>query len=118
MRIKSLFAYAVCLGALALAGLPRVASAADAAPAEGIIGKTAPCEEAQMTLSSRSSDVVWDVKVKKGDVVKPGQVLALLDTREEEAELRTNDLLAKSDVAIRAAKATRAQKDLDVKRKS
>ena len=50
MRIKSLFTCAVCVGVLALAGLPRAAKAEDpVTPAQGIIGKTAPCEEAQMT---------------------------------------------------------------------
>jgi len=120
MRIKRLFTYAVVsAGTLAMAGLPRMSRGEDAQPAaQGILGKTAPCEEAQMTLSSRSSDVVWDVKVKKGDVIKPGQILAVLDTREEDAELKTTQLMADSEVAIRAAQATRRQKELEVKRKS
>jgi len=60
--------------------------------------------------------VVWDVKVKKGDVVKPGMVLVVEDTREEEAELKTTQLMADSDVAVQAATATRNQKELEVKR--
>jgi len=75
-----------------------------------------PSEKAEMSLASRSSDVVLDVKVKKGDVVKPGQVLAVLDTREEEAELKTTELMANSEVTIRAAEATARQKELEVKR--
>ena len=79
-------------------------------------GNTKPCEKAEMSLASRSSDVVLDIKVKKGDLVKPGQVLAVGDTREEEAELKTTELLANSEVAVRAAEATMKQKELEVKR--
>ncbi len=81
-----------------------------------LYGKTVPSEKAEMTLGSRSSDVVWDVKVKKGDIVKPGQVLAVEDTREEEAELKTTQLMADSEVAVRAADVTQKQKELEVKR--
>src|SRR3954471_18908314 len=101
MRFKSLFAYGISLAglvALPLVSMGQNAAApAGAAPAP-IIGHTVPSEQAEMTLGSRSSDVVWEVKVKKGDIVKPGQVLAVLDTREEVAELRTTELLANNDV--------------------
>jgi HlyD family secretion protein len=79
-------------------------------------GNTKPSEKAEMSVASRSSDVVLDVRVKKGDFVKPGQILAVEDIREEEAELRTTELLANSEVAVRAAEATAKQKELEVKR--
>jgi multidrug efflux pump subunit AcrA (membrane-fusion protein) len=124
LRIKRLIALIVlCGGLLAVAGAPTGGKNDDLAGLdieindEGKLkGNTLPSEKAEMTLSSRSSDVVLDVKVKKGDVVKPGQVLAVEDTREEEAELKTTELLANSDVAVRAATVTRDQKDLEVKR--
>jgi len=85
-------------------------------PGGELFGHTKPCEKADMSLGSRSSDVVLDVKVKRGDVVKPGQVLAVEDAREEEAELKTTELMANSEVAVRAAGTTRDQKKLEVGR--
>jgi multidrug efflux pump subunit AcrA (membrane-fusion protein) len=125
MQIKRLLALAVLTaGVLAAAGLPGVTKEENDAAAlhpktrdDGkLTGNTAPSEKAEMTLGSRSSDVVWEVKVKKGDIVKPGDVLALEDTREEEAELKTTDLMANSTVALRAADVTRVQKAIEVKR--
>ncbi len=81
-----------------------------------LIGNTLPSEKAEMTLSSRTSDVVMEIKVKKGDVVKPGQVLAVGDIREEEAELRGIELVANSEVAIRAAEVTRDHRALKLDR--
>jgi len=125
MRIKRLLALVVLSGGLlAAAAAPTEnktntdLSALDSQFTDDgkLYGNTVPSEKAEMTLGSRSSDVVWDVKVKKGDVVKPGQILAIEDIREEEAELKTTELMANSDVAVRAATVARDQKDLEVKR--
>src|SRR4051812_7230834 len=108
MRFKSLLAYGISVAGIL--AVPLISDAQDAAapqsatPPVPIVGHTVPSEQVDMTLGSRSSDVVWEVKVKKGDSVKPGQVLAVLDSREEEAELKTTELLANNDVAVRAAK--------------
>src|SRR5689334_17572037 len=125
MRIQRFLVLMVlCCGLLAVADAQTVKTDENALPelsaerpADGkLYGNTKPSEKAEMSLASRSSDVVLDVKVKKGDVVKPGQVLAVLDTREEEAELKTTELMANSEVTIRAAEATARQKELEVKR--
>ncbi|HEV8378793.1 MAG TPA: HlyD family efflux transporter periplasmic adaptor subunit [Tepidisphaeraceae bacterium] len=125
MRIKRLLALTVLSGGLlAAAGAPTASKNdndlssinTEAADDGKLSGNTVPSEKAEMTLGSRSSDVVWDVKVKKGDIVKPGQVLAVEDTREEEAELKTTELMANSEVAVRAAQVTQKQKELEVKR--
>src|SRR5687768_5587642 len=62
-----------------------------------LFGNTLPSEKAEMTLSSRTSDVVLEIRVKKGDLVKPGDVLAVADIREEQAELKRAKLIANSD---------------------
>ena len=126
MRIKRLLALTILSGGLLAAANLRDASGQENDPAAGrrsqitddreLYGKTVPSEKADMSLGSRSSDVVWDVRVKKGDIVKPGQVLAVEDTREEEAELKTTQLMADSEVAVRAAEVTQRQKELEVKR--
>jgi len=126
MRIKRLLALTVLSGGLLAAANLRDASGQENDPGAALrlqmaddgklYGKTVPSEKADMSLGSRSSDVVWDVLVKKGDVVKPGQVLAVEDTREEEAELKTTQLMADSPVAVRAATASRDQKELEVTR--
>src|SRR5437773_1014000 len=126
MRIKRLLVLTVLSGGLLAAANLRDASGQENDSIAGrrsqisddreLYGKTVPSEKADMSLGSRSSDVVWEVRVKKGDVVKPGQVLAVEDTREEEAELKTTQLMADSEVAIRAAVVTQAQKELEVKR--
>jgi multidrug efflux pump subunit AcrA (membrane-fusion protein) len=124
MRIKRLIAITVLSGGLlAMAGaqapnkdepllLPRGADVADGK----LYGNTIPSEKAEMTLGSRSSDVVLEVRVKKGDVVKPGDVLAVVDSREEAAELKTTELMANSGVAVRAGEVTQKQKELEVGR--
>jgi multidrug efflux pump subunit AcrA (membrane-fusion protein) len=124
MRIqRSLILLLLCGGLLAAADAPTVKTDESASLPDldrmndgKLWGNTKPSERAEMSLASRSSDVVLDVKVKKGDVVKPGQVLAVLDTREEEAELKTTELMANSEVAILAAEVTVRQKDLEVRR--
>ena len=126
MRIKRLVALTVLSGGLLAAGSLRDVSGQEndrtaelrsqTADDGKLYGKTVPSEKADMSLGSRSSDVVWDVRVKKGDIVKPGQVLAVEDTREEEAELKTTQLMADSEVAVRAAKVTQQQKELEVQR--
>lgn len=125
MRIqRSLVLMVLCGGLLAVADAQTVKTDENALPQLGqegsvdgkLWGNTKPSEKAEMSLAGRSSDVVLDVKVKKGDVVKPGQVLAVEDTREEEAELRTTQLMANSEVTVRAAEATAKQKELEVKR--
>jgi len=123
MRIKRLIALVVLSGGLLAAGAPTVnkddndLSTLKSDFNDGkLYGNTKPSEKAEMTLGSRSSDVVMEVRVKKGDVVKPGDILATEDTREEEAELRTTELMAKSNVALRAAEVTRTQKQLEVER--
>src|SRR6266550_516678 len=126
MRIKRLLALTILSGGLLAAANLRDASGQENEPTAGLrsqmaddgklYGKTVPSEKADMSLGSRSSDVVWDVRVKKGDVVKPGQVLAVEDIREEEAELKTTQLMADSEVAVRAAEVTQRQKELEVKR--
>jgi len=126
MRIKRLLALTVLSGGLlAAANLRDVSGQENDRTADfrsqmaddgKLYGKTVPSEKADMTLGSRSSDVVWDVRVKKGDMVKPGQILAVEDTREEEAELKTTQLMADSEVAVAAAKVTQKQKELEVDR--
>jgi len=126
MRIKRLLALTVLSGGLLAAGNLRDASGQETDPTAALrsqlvddgklYGKTVPSEKADMTVGSRSSDVVWDVRVKKGDIVKPGQILAVEDTREEEAELKTTQLMADSEVAVRAAEVTQRQKELEVTR--
>jgi len=125
MRIQRFLVLMVlCGGLLAVADAQTVKTDENGLPELGqertsdgkLYGNTKPSEKAEMSLASRSSDVVLDVKVKKGDVVKPGQVLAVLDTREEEAELKTTELMANSEVTVRAAEATARQKELEVKR--
>jgi len=124
MRIKRLLALTVLSGGLlAAAAAPTVNKDDDLSQLNTeltddgkLYGNTVPSEKAEMSLGSRSSDVVWDVRVKKGDLVKPGMVLAVEDTREEEAELKTTELMANSAVAVRAAEVTTKQKELEVKR--
>jgi multidrug efflux pump subunit AcrA (membrane-fusion protein) len=125
MRIKRILALTVLSGGLLAAGNLRDVSGQQRERAgigteyteDGkLYGNTLPSEKAEMTLGSRSSDVVWEVRVKKGDIVKPGDILATEDIREEEAELRTTQLMADSVVAIRAAEVTQKQKELEVQR--
>src|SRR6266702_4541015 len=115
MRIKRLLALTLLSGGLlAAVNLRDVSGQPNDAAATGseftddgkLYGNTLPSEKAEMTLGSRSSDVVWEVRVKKGDIVKPGDILAVEDTREEEAELKTTQLMADSEVAVRAAEVT------------
>jgi multidrug efflux pump subunit AcrA (membrane-fusion protein) len=105
-------------GLIAVAGSSLMAGQDDgrAAAKTELFGNTVPSEKAEMTLSSRTSDVVLDIKVKRGDIIKPGQVLAIGDVREEEAELKGAELLANSSAAIDAAKVTRDHRELKVQR--
>jgi multidrug efflux pump subunit AcrA (membrane-fusion protein) len=115
--VAALLMAAICIPAVG--GQDAGAGAGAKAQAGGagtLFGTTAPSEKAEMTLSSRTSDVVFDIMVKRGDVVKPGQVLASGDIREEEAEMRGIALVANSEVAIRAAEVTREHRFNKLKR--
>jgi len=77
-------------------------------------GNTVPSDRRQLAL--KMSDVVKEVNVKPGDVVKAGDVLLVLDDREEQLNLQIIRLEAESDVAVRAAETTRDYKKVELAR--
>jgi RND family efflux transporter MFP subunit len=90
-------------------------------PTEPQPGITRPSERRQLSL--KVMDVIWDVKVKPGDVVKAGDVLLTEDTREEVINLQIITLEAESEatvkgaeVAVEASKVTLANKEVELKR--
>lgn len=95
----------LCLGCVA--PLAAFALAKDAADT-WVFGKTVPSEHAQ-SIRFTQSGVVAEVAVKPGDVVRAGQKLIALDTRQEQKELEIMALDA-SDIPI-----TAAQKELEFK---
>jgi RND family efflux transporter MFP subunit len=68
------------------------------------------------TLSFQRSGKITALKVKEGDTVKKGQLLAKLDDSAEQAKLETLQAQAKSEIRIKAAEAQLDQKKVDLKR--
>lgn len=106
----------VCISAAGPNDAPTSQKAAETQP-----GITRPSERRQLSL--KVMDVIWDVKVKPGDVVKTGDVLLTEDTREEVINLQIITIEAESEatvkgaeVAVEAAKVTLANKDVEFKR--
>lgn len=77
-------------------------------------GHTYPSERSEHTL--KIPDIVMEVKVKEGDPVKAGDVLAVLDDREEQIKLEIIKSEAESNAAVNAATATLGQKKVEVER--
>ncbi|MGA2496492.1 MAG: efflux RND transporter periplasmic adaptor subunit [Tepidisphaeraceae bacterium] len=106
----------VCISAAGPNGTPTPPKAADALP-----GITRPSERQQLSL--KGMDVIWEVKVKRGDVVKAGDLLLTEDLREEAINLQIITVEAESEavvkgaeVAVEAAIVTLANKEVEFKR--
>jgi RND family efflux transporter MFP subunit len=106
------------LGILALAGSPARAAEPQSGRYPGI---TVPSKRHQMSL--KVPDVVREVHVKAGDVVKKGQLLLSEDTREEEINLKiikseadSDVVLKAADVAIKAAEVTKKNREVELGR--
>lgn len=68
------------------------------------------------TLSFQRSGKIAELKVKEGDTVKEGQMLAKLDDSAEEAKLKQLKAQANSRIRIEAAEAQLEQKKVDLGR--
>lgn len=94
---------ATALPVLLAGGAPRPAMAA-----EPTLGFTAPSTEIEVSTALR--DVVTEVAVKEGDVVAAGDLLAVLDTAQLEAELAIARARAEAGGALKRAEAVLASK--------
>jgi len=111
-----------CAAISAAVPLARAATPQDASaerPIPGLAsneerGFTVPTDEVE--LGFNIPGLVKDVKVKDGDVVKKGQLLAQQDTSVEEAEVAKQAYQLKSDVQLRAATAQRQLAEVKLKR--
>lgn len=95
--------FVAALPALLAGGASRVAEAA-----EPVLGFTAPSTEIEVSTALR--DVVTEVPVKEGDVVAKGDLLAVLDTAQLEAELAIARARAEAGGALKRAEAVLASK--------
>jgi HlyD family secretion protein len=110
MRWNSLSKVLLALGVV----VACVAAAEQASPEAREPGHTYPSGRSEHTL--KIPDIVLEVKVKEGDVVKAGDVLAIEDCREEEIKLQIIKAEAESNAAVNAATATLGQKKVEVGR--
>jgi RND family efflux transporter MFP subunit len=107
----------ILLAALSVVGLSVSIGAAE----EGSLARnefnahSAPVEKREQNFDVPG--VVDKVLVKEGDVVKAGQLIAQQDTDVDEAHLRSAELLAKSDLEIKAEEATLKKDQIDLDRK-
>lgn len=113
-RAVSAAATVVVLGGSVALMLCLGADAPPAAKVELYDGNTVPSDRRQLAL--KMSDVVAEVNVKPGDVVKGGDVLLVLDDREERLNFQIIKLEAESDVAVKAAETTRDYKKVELAR--
>lgn len=87
-------------------------------------GQVSPAEARDCVIEPRtiarigSSDqgLIAEVKVERGDVVKAGQVLAVLDSRIEQLHASLTDIQAGTDVEIRASRARAVYQRLGAQR--
>jgi RND family efflux transporter MFP subunit len=91
----------IVAGAIGLALLGAAPSDRPVSPGGPYPGIAKPSERPELTLEKMG--LVWDVRVKPGDAVKAGQVLLVLDRREEEANLRIYELEANSEAVVKGA---------------
>lgn len=102
LSICSLFACAA-LGITAFAGAQTQDEGYLAADEEQ--GTTIPSKEVELAFNTPG--LIDEVKVKDGDLIKKGDLLATQDTAVEEAALAREEFLLKSNVQARAAEAQR-----------
>jgi RND family efflux transporter MFP subunit len=104
-------AVALVAGMLLIGNAARAADAPKPREAEG---KTEPSKRAK--LAAQVPGVVKEVKVKRGDVVKKGDVLVQQDDRLAANAYEALKKEADSDVRVQAAKWDLAQKEVEYKR--
>jgi RND family efflux transporter MFP subunit len=106
LTLCGLFACAA-ISATALAAEPQDAFSARsvAAASNEDRGFTVPTDEVK--LGFPTPGLISDIKVKDGDVVKKGQVIAQQDTQVEQAAIDKEEFLLKSNVQLKAAEAQR-----------
>lgn len=107
---------AVALGGLCLGAAPQVSPPDSAAVAPNTYSAfTAPSEKRAQNFDVPG--VVFEMKVKEGDVVKAGQLLAQQNTAADEAHLRSLTLLAEATKLEIEAAGLQLEKDtIDLKR--
>jgi len=105
------------LAALALIGSPIAAWGADslASASNQFAGHTAPIEKREQNFDVPG--VVDKVLVKEGDTVKAGQLIAQQDTSADEARLKSVQLVAASELEVKAEEAQLAKDQVDLDRK-
>ena len=107
----------ILIAALSMVGLSASLGIAD----EGSLarnefnGHTAPIEKREQNFDVPG--VVEKVLVKEGDAVKAGQLIAQQDTDVDEAHLKSAELVAKSDLEVKAEQAQLDKDQIDLKRK-
>lgn len=67
-------------------------------------------------IGSSDQGLIAEIKVERGDVVKAGQVLAVLDSRIEQLHASLTDIQAATDVEIRASRARAVYQRLGAQR--
>jgi RND family efflux transporter MFP subunit len=109
------YAKAVVAG-LSLAGFSMAASAADDAPSLGntFQGHTAPIERRAQNFDVPG--VIDKILVKEGDKVKAGDLIAQQDIALDEAQLKSAELVANSDLEVKAEEAQRQADQVDFDR--
>jgi macrolide-specific efflux system membrane fusion protein len=113
---RRVWAKAVLAG-LSIVASPLVGRAAieGLAPSNEFAGHTAPVEKREQNFDVPG--VVDKVLVKEGDAVKAGQLIAQQDTASDEARLQAVQLVAASNLEIKAEEAQLAKDEVDLARK-
>ncbi len=108
---RRLMAFLLTSVALLVAGASAWYYFKPAALPPGIVSGNGRIEGTEIDIAAKSSGRLMDVLVGEGDFVEPGQVLAHMDTRAQQAELRqTQARVAEAKSAIVSANAQTAQR--------
>jgi RND family efflux transporter MFP subunit len=121
MRKLASTSYRITLAAALMAGLSALgatsARADDATlPSTDFNGHTAPVEKREQNFDVPG--VVTKVLVNEGDRVKAGQLIAQQDTAADEAHLQSVQMVANSDLEVKAEEAQLEKDQVDLVRKS
>lgn len=114
-RAKALFA-GLSIAGCCVAAAPAADDSGSLSPANQFPAYTAPSEKRAQNFDLPG--VVQKVMVKEGDKVKAGQLIAQQDIDADEAKLKSLELIAHSDLEIRAQEAQQQKDEVDLKRKT
>lgn len=83
---------------------------------QGIVFGNGRIEADQVDIASKYAGRVQEILVREGDMVQPGEVLAKMDTLEQEAELaKAKAELARAEAAVKEAEAVIVQRKSELK---